>query len=435
MNKYFSWWYIPIIFFGALFVLYIGLIGYRLAVADSSKENNEDVTESNDFWSNIGETIGIGNRRLKGEREGRVNVLLVGVAGGDNVAPDLTDTIIFTSTDTNNHEIDMFSIPRDLYLEIPGFGYNKINAAYSLGKNYDSAGGGIETLEDTVTKVVGQPVDYYVKIDFDGFVEAVDLLGGVDVVVEKDIYDYLYPDGYGGYQIFALTAGPQHLDGETALMYARSRQTTSDFDRARRQQQIMWAMKDAFLSKGLVEGGKILIQMIDVVSEHLETNFKIWEWERIAKIIKDWGSDVSINNFVFDNTLEGMLMDSSVDGAYVLEPQSGDFDEIQQFVTDQIGTIGKKEDEIISFEVLNATNRIGLATGVADELKIDENEVVNVGNDDEKEETIVYCTKDKLKLAKTYLLGKWDYIKNFETITEKANGADCQLVLGKDFEL
>jgi len=435
MKKIFSWWYVPIAFFGALFVLYLGLIGYRLMAANGNQSGSDGTDSNNSFWSNIGQSIGIGNRRLKGEREGRVNVLLTGIAGGDNVAPDLTDTIIFASIDTKNHEIDMFSIPRDLYLEIPGFGYSKINAAYSLGKNYDAAGGGIETLEDTVTKVLDQPIDYYVKIDFDGFVEAVDLLGGVDVTVEEDIYDYLYPDGYGGYQIFSIDAGEHHLDGKTALMYARSRQTTSDFDRARRQQQIMWAMKKAFLSKSLVEGGKVLIQLIDVVSDHLETNIKVWEWERIAELVKDWGDDVSINNFVFDNTSEGMLQDGNIDGVYVLQPQTGDFTEIQEFVDEQLNTVGKKEDEKISFEVLNATNRVGLASGVADSIKQDENEVLNVGNAEEIEQTKVLCTKEKLKLAKTYLAEKWPFIKNYEEISAGVTDADCQLVLGKDFEL
>lgn len=432
MKIVFNWWYIPIIFFGGLFVLYTGLVGYRLATAqfDSSQEQTDS---GGGFWSNLSDSMGLNTRRLKGERDGRVNVLLVGVAGGDNVAPDLTDTIMFVSVDTKNHEIDMFSIPRDLYLEVPGFGNSKINAAYSLGKNYDAAGGGMDVLKDTVSQVVGQDIDYYIKVDFAGLVKAVDLLGGVDVNVEKDIYDYLYPDGYGGYEVFALKAGKQHLDGETALKYSRSRQTTSDFDRAKRQQQVIMGMKEAFLDKGVIQGATVLVQMIDVISDHLETDLKIWEWERVVKLVRDWGDEISINNFVFDNTDEGMLMDEMVDEVYVLVPSAGDFEEIQDFVEGQISTLGVKESEILVFEVMNGTNRMGLAGKVGELIEEDGNLVQNVGNSEEEiPESVAECNSDKLKTAKLYLK-KWKV--NVTAAKEELIDIDCRLIIGQNLEI
>ncbi len=434
MKTVFNWWYIPIVFFGGLFVLYTGLVGYRLVTADTSATNVSEDGDDGGFWSNLGDSIGLNSRRLKGERDGHVNMLVVGVAGGNNIAPDLTDTIMFVSVDIENNEIDMFSIPRDLYVEVPGFGYSKVNAAYSLGKNYQAAGGGIDVLADTVSDIVGQDIDYYVKIDFDGFTKAVDLLGGVDVDVTEDLYDYLYPDGYEGYQVFAVDAGWQHMDGDTALKYARSRQTTSDFDRARRQQQVIMAMKDSFLSKGMIEGAKVLVQLIDVVSEHLETDLSFWEWERIASIARDWGDDVSVNSFVFDNTFEGMLMDSSTDGLYILVPRAGDFDEIHEYVDDQMNTTGKKESEIIGFEVFNATNRIGLAGSFAEVIEEDDHTVVEIGNsEDNLEESEVYCSSDKIKAAKKYL-SKWN-IDNISEDDSLNEGVDCKILIGSNFEL
>ncbi len=432
MKIVFNWWYIPIIFFGALFVLYTGLVGYRLVTAQVGAEKTQ-TGEDGGFWSNISNSMGLNTRRLTGERDGHVNVLLTGVAGGDNTAPDLTDTIMFVSVDTQNHELDMFSIPRDLYVEVPGFGYSKINAAYSMGKNYNVAGGGMSVLEDTVTNVVGQDIDYYVKVDFDGFVQAVDLLGGIEVNVENDIYDYMYPDGYGGYQVFSVQAGRQHMDGETALKYSRSRQTTSDFDRARRQQQVLLGMKEAFLSKSLVEGATILVQMIDVISNHLETDLKIWEWERVVKLVRDWGDDISINNFVFDNTAEGMLMDSSSGEIYTLVPRAGDFSEIHDFVQNQIDTQGIKEKEILTMSIHNGTNRVGLASKAGELVEGDGNIVTELDNwDEDVTESFVKCNKDKMELAEDYF-SKWDIV--VESSDEVYEDKDCVLVLGDNFEI
>jgi LCP family protein required for cell wall assembly len=302
-----------------------------------------------------------------------------------------------------------------------------------MGKNYDVAGGGMDVLKDTVSQVVGQDIDYYIKMDFDGLVQAVDLLGGVDVDVTEDIYDYMYPDGYGGYQVFALEAGKQHLDGETALKYSRSRQTTSDFDRARRQQQVILGMKQAFLSKGVIQGATVLVQMIDVISDHLETDLKIWEWERVVKLVRDWGDEMSINSFVFDNTDEGMLMDEMVDEMYALVPRTGDFEEIHDFVEGQITTLGVKESEILSYEVMNGTNRVGLAGKVGELIEEDGNIVTNISNTEElAEETTAECNKDKVKTAKEYLL-KWNI--DVKASQEVMKDFDCRLILGQNFEL
>ena len=416
-------------------VLYIGLIGYRLFFAD--KANGQGGENNNGFWANITDTIGINTRRLSGEREGRINVLLVGVPGGDHDGPDLTDSILFISVNTKDKKIDMFSIPRDLYVEIPGFGYNKINAAYSLGKNYQLAGGGIDVLKDVVESIVGQKIDYYAKVDFDGFVQAVDALGGVDVTVDEDIYDYLYPDGYGGYTPFSLSAGKQHLDGETALKFARSRQTTSDFDRSKRQQKVIMAMKEAFLKKGVVGGAKVLIQIIDILSSHLETNLKVWEWERVAKLARDWGDEIKITNHNFDNTDEGFLMDDNADGLYILRPVAGDFSEIQDFVDKAINSTEAPKTTNMVINVYNATNRVGLAGAFADKLKeTDGLQVLEVSNYQEQvENSYIKCRDDKeLTEMRKKLQQEWNLELAKENLADDAK-YDCEIVLGDNFNL
>jgi LCP family protein required for cell wall assembly len=436
MKRVIGWWYIPLVVLVAIFALYAGLVGYRLVKATNSPSGDQNTGQSG-FWDNLTTSMGINTRSLRGEHSGRVNFLLAGVAGTvDNTAPDLTDTIMFVSVDIKNHKIDMFSIPRDLYVDIPGFGKSKINAAYELGKNTQAAGGGMQLLEDTVYKILGQKADYYVKIDFEGFVKAIDALGGVDVVVENDIYDYMYPGPNDSYEVFSIKAGPQHLDGETALKYCRSRETTSDFDRARRQQQVIMAAKKAFLDKGLVGGAKVLIQLIDIVSTHLETDLKAWEWERIGQIAKDWGDDVAVTNFVFDDS-SGYLYSDQVDGSYVLLPNEPDFSDIHQYVEQTLNnTAVKKESAVYRFSVINGTNRAGLAGGMGDKLKVDGQIVVEVGNTpDNVAVSYAKCNSDAdIKSIQKYLKTKWNITKVDKSDVAMGN-LDCQIVLGDDFNL
>lgn len=438
MKRLFDWWYIPFVFFGALIVLYIALIGYRIAAGESVVGGNTGNQNSDSgFWSNITNSIGLSTKKLKGEREGRINVMLVGVSGGENAGPDLTDSLIFASVDTKNKKIDMFSIPRDLYLEVPGFGYSKINAAYSLGKNYQAAGGGIDLLKDTVSEVLNQNIDYYVKIDFEGFVKIIDALGGVDVVVDEDLYDNLYPDGNYGYQVFSLTKGKQHLDGETALMFARSRETTSDFDRSKRQQKLLLAMKQAFLSKGAIGGAKLLIQLVDIVSKNLETDVKVWEWERIATLAKDWGDDLVVKNHAFDNSAEGFLVDGNIDGMYVLQPYGGDFSLIKEYVAGVLSGKGDDSNKKFTFDVLNGTNRVGLASKASEVLKQDGYEVGEVGNSDEVlEKSTAYCRDGKdMKDTVKYLEKQYGFEVQQNGQNEDLVNVDCKLILGNNFSI
>ena len=416
-------------------VLYAGLITYRLFTGGTQAGNTDDGQQTS-FWENMTNAIGLNSRKLKGERDGKINFLLTGVPGEENIGPDLTDSIMYVSVDINKKVVNMFSIPRDLYLQIPGFGYNKINSAYSLGKNYQVAGGGMGLLLDTVEDVVGQNIDYYVKIDFSGFVKVVDALGGIDVVVDEDIYDYLYPDEYDGYKVFSLEAGPQHLDGETALKYVRSRQTTSDFDRSKRQQKVLVAIKEAFLGQGIVGGAKALVQIIDIVSDHLETNLEIWEWERIAKLVRDWDSDINYNVYNFDNSAEGFLVDGSVDGMYILQPYGGDFSQIHDFV-DLV--ISGNNDSIIrsniDLVVYNATNRVGLAGGFADIMTEKGYNIIMIDNASElREDSVFQCNSEKDIDILEEDLTEWKFSRS-KDIVENSNLADCVLVLGNNFEM
>ena len=187
----------------------------------------------------------------------RINVLLMGIdrRGGKSWG-HLTDTMIVVTVDPVNNTAGMMSIPRDLQLPIPGNGENRINTANVYGYKYDYPGGGPALLKRTIESNFGIPIDYYVMVDFKAFTEIVDTLGGVDVNVPRTLHDTLYPDPKPGdphaYKTVHFDAGWQHMDGTRALEYARSRMSTSDFDRAKRQQQILLAIREKALNLNLI---------------------------------------------------------------------------------------------------------------------------------------------------------------------------------------
>jgi len=151
-----------------------------------------------------------------------------------------TDVVQVVSIQRDRGIVSVISIPRDIYLYIPGFWMSRINFADLYGETYDYEGGGPALVRDTLLYNLGIRVDYYARTNFDGLISIVDTIGGVEVPVHCRLSDYWpYPDENGEYPILALEPGMHHFDGETALWYARSRKTTSVFSRERRQQQVL----------------------------------------------------------------------------------------------------------------------------------------------------------------------------------------------------
>lgn len=178
----------------------------------------------------------------------RFTVLLMGMdlRPGERGAAR-TDTLILVSLDPGTDRVGLLSIPRDLYVDIPGFGIGRINTAYGIGEQRQP-GGGPRLAMQTVQYNFGIRVNEYAVVNFSTFIRIVDLLGGIQVNVTQPISDPTYPDMHYGYDPFYLNAGPQILDGATALKYARSRHGSDDIDRARRQQEVLFAIRDKAVS-------------------------------------------------------------------------------------------------------------------------------------------------------------------------------------------
>jgi LCP family protein required for cell wall assembly len=187
----------------------------------------------------------------------RINILLLGIDRRSGTSWGYrTDTIIIVTIDPANKTVGMLSIPRDLQLEIPGYGEDRINTANGKGYTSNYPGGGPALLKRTIEKNFGVAIDYYIMIDFVGFEKMIDTLGGVDVNVPRTLHDTMYPDPKPGdpyaYKTIHFDPGWQHMDGQRALTYARSRMSTSDFDRAKRQQLILLAIREKALSLNLI---------------------------------------------------------------------------------------------------------------------------------------------------------------------------------------
>jgi LCP family protein required for cell wall assembly len=241
----------------------------------------------------------------------QVTVLLVGLdARAGDSDPPRTDTIILASLDTVEKRAVIVSIPRDLWVSIPGHGYDRINAAWPLGeaqhrmsaqtRTASSPLTGAALLRQTIEANFGIPIDYFVAIDFQGFIRVIDALGGVLVDVERPLKDNEYPSfDYPHYERIYIPAGLQIMDGMTALRYVRSRHQDSDFGRQRRQQQVLLAVRERLLRLNMVPR---LPQLISTLRDTVRTDMPLTEIVALAHIALEVTPE-RITTRVIDETL------------------------------------------------------------------------------------------------------------------------------------
>jgi len=191
----------------------------------------------------------------------RVNVLVMGIdRRPSEKCPCRSDVMMIASLDPKTNSAGLVTIPRDLYVPIPQVGEDRINTALFYGALRKNSGGGPALAKETVEYNLGRRIHFYVLVDFNGFRRVVDTLGGIDICVPKAIDDPTYPDENFGYRPIHIPAGCQHMDGETALEYARTRHVENDFGRSRRQIQILLAIRDKAVRLDLLPKLPALIQ-------------------------------------------------------------------------------------------------------------------------------------------------------------------------------
>jgi LCP family protein required for cell wall assembly len=224
----------------------------------------------------------------------RLNVLVVGVDAAPGRTSVLTDTMMVVSFDPVGKTASMVSLPRDLVNVPLGNGDDfgpKLNSLMSYADHHaqEFPKGGLRTLQDAVGALLGIPIHYHATMEFEGFIHMVDAVGGVDIDVKKAIEDPGY-DGFGaGERGWSIAAGRHHLDGVSALAYARSRKSAgeSDFTRAGRQQQIIVALKDS-----ATDGGSVfwkLPGLLVAVGDSIRTDLPIDRLPQLAAAIDEMG--------------------------------------------------------------------------------------------------------------------------------------------------
>ena len=271
--------------------------------------------------------------------DGKINILLLGIGGAGHDGAQLTDTILYSSFDTQQGKLGLVSIPRDLAYPLGGNRFEKINSVNAYEESAHP-GEGAQLTSDDFSKLFTTRIDRVVKIDFKGFEEFVDALGGIDVNVEKSFTDYQYPTNDDGpnpneWMTVSFKAGVQHLTGARALEFARSRHAEgsegSDFARSRRQQLVIQAVRDRLLSLGTLTNPKKISDLWTALSSHIQTDFTAWDMLKLVPYVTKF-SDLKVTSHVFTDAPDGGLIAANVNGAYMLFPRKADWSEIRNII-------------------------------------------------------------------------------------------------------
>ncbi len=320
--------------------------------------------------------------KLRGEGDGRVNILLLGKGGDGHDGPDLTDTILIASIDPVQKKAALLSIPRDLWVQPQGSGHTKINAVYANAKYAalakkqsapDAEKAGLNAIEKEVQTDIGIPIHYHVMVDFNAFQQAINTVGGVDIDVAatETVHEALFDESTRKNYTLDVKQGQQHFDGQRALFYARSRHTSprGDFDRTERQRKIMLALKDKVLSLGTFANPVKISQLIDAFGNHVQANLNTEEVMRLYDIGKNINSSDVASVGLADSPNNYVITDN-MNGISIVRPRAGmdDFSEIQSYIRNALKD-GFIANENASIAVYNGTNTPGLATKKATELK------------------------------------------------------------------
>jgi len=425
------------VFFYPLIFLLIFVLIFSFQVIFSGESVEENLKKINIF-SNFGLSVSK-DKLLKGETDDRINILLLGMGGEGHPGPYLTDTMILASIKPSEKKVALISIPRDLSVPMPGYGWRKINSANHFGE-MQQKNSGPKFAKEVVSKVFNIPIDYYVRLDFSGFEKMIDELGGIKINVENGFADPQFPTDDYGYQTVIFKQGWQKMNGKTALNYARSRHGTngenSDFARSKRQQQVLQAIKDEALSFTTFLSYHKISALLKMYQDHIVTNLDVWELFKLVKLGKKIDKQ-NIINLVLENGDSGPLYATNIGGAYLLLPRDMSFYQIQQMVKN-VFEPQKAVKEKIKIEIQNGTKIEGLAYQASLNLKNQGYEIIKISNAQKQnfEKTVIYDLTNgqkpeelenlKSKLKTNTTLTKPDSMSDYSA------NIDFLVILGQD---
>ena len=435
----------PILFFGRTVLIAIvfvttvaGAFAYRAAAGGGTSGSFPTFS----LLSTLSHLVGASTYKLKGQSDDRINLLLLGVGGDGHDGPQLSDTMILVSYQPSTDQVALLSIPRDLDVPIPGYGMHKINEANARGEAADPGSGPLLAAQ-TLQNVLGVNVDYYLRVDFNGFSQFIDDIGGIDVDVQNSFSDSQYPvlgqedatcddddaapnatPNYDcRFETISFTAGMTHMDGATALEFVRSRHgdngEASDFARSRRQQLVLLAVKQKMLSASTLLNPATLNQLRLTFQKNIDTNLQTQDLLTLANDLKNFDTSKLINR-VLDDSPTSPVYATSLDGEYVLLPKNNDWQPVRDLydnifaapdATDALASaIVTPDDSPLKIEIQNGTDVSGLAFRFSQLLSAQGYDVTEVDNAAKRnyDQTIIYdftngAEPDKLNALRDYL--------------------------------
>jgi LCP family protein required for cell wall assembly len=371
------------------------------------------------------------NTKLKGEDQGRVNILLAGTSEGDpgHQGADLTDSIMIASLDTKNNTAFTVSIPRDTWVNYGmacSSGYaGKINVVYQCGNDnkFEESGypdGGMGLLEKIISQNFGIPIHYYAKINYKAFEQAVKSVGGIDITLKTDspygIMDRIF-DWECNYQCYKVKYpnGKLHLNGEQALDLARARGdytgyptygTGGDFGRTNRQRDMLVALKDKILSANTLFNPAKISGLLDAAGNNVKTDFKTNELRRLYDLSKKYDNG-KIKSIDLSSEDVNLVTTDMYQGQSIVLPVAGlnDFSQIKAYFKRLTSNdpVVREDAKVV---VLNGSGVSGLAQKRADELTAKNLKVISVANGKERSNTIIVDKTKGTKPATASLLKK-----------------------------
>ena len=437
--------------FVLVFVISCGIYFFWKTYVTSRKINSQDLSKQTNFVEYtravVSPIIPDEQNLLRGEQEGRINILLLGAAGEHKPGGNLTDTIMIMSIDMKNKKVALLSLPRDLYVQIPETqSFTKINSLYTIGIKQNI---GADLIKETVEKITGITINYYVAVDFDGFIKVIDDIGGVNVIAPFDIYDASYPGPNYSYETFSLSKGLHLFDGKTALQYVRERHDDpeGDFGRAKRQQQVIQAVKNKMFSAKTLFNVIALNDILTALGDNIRTDISFDEIDRFITISKEVDMQ-NITNVVIDAWKKDSLLKvshvmlGSVQ-AFILVPRVGNYSEIQdlaQNIFDQT-EIKKRQGSIATenarIEIINKSGDNQLAYKIQklleDKLDMKDVHITQKSNASTQIETTVNDNSSSTKLFTLDELVKKLPASLSPSISESENSDyDITITLGED---
>lgn len=435
---------------------YAGFFTYQLIALDKKINiyNSQPETFSGVIKSITTDSV----KNLKGSQSGRINILLLGVAGKGKPGQNLTDTIMIVSIDMKEKRVALLSLPRDLYVDIPKLKlHSKINSVYqiSLNNSRDEKEAS-DSIRKTVENITGLNIDYFVILNFDGFKEIIDSIGGLNITNERDIYDSRYPGPNYSYETFELKKGFHHLNGEMALKYARVRHgdPEGDFGRAKRQQQIMQAAKNKIFSAGTLFNFFAINRLMNALGDNIITNISTEDLEAFFELSRKLDTE-NINNIVIDAWNKDSLLKVSHIfygniRAFVLVPRVGNCSEIKETAENifDLNIIKRKQEEIekenASIVIINKSGNDNIAKKIPKLLSenLSFKNITVIRNDNTKQEnenmTYAYDLTDGIKpftldelVKKLPAEASYKLPEKYKKIIEKSQ-PEIVVVLGKD---